>query len=102
LSTRKRDEWLAELEACGIPAGPINGVSEAFASPQAQHRQMQRTLKSGNRDIPQVANPLRFDGVSATSETPPPTLGQDSDRVLTGRGLSKNDIAKLRSAGIVR
>lgn len=101
LSTRRRDEWLAELESCGIPAGPINGVSEAFASPQAQHRQMQLTLKSGSRDIPQVANPLRFDGVSATSETPPPTLGQDSDRVLASMGLSKDDIAQLRSAGIV-
>lgn len=102
LSTRSRDDWLIELEARGIPAGPINGVSEAFASPQAQHRQMHRTLKSGAREIPQVANPLRFDGVSATSETPPPTLGQDSDSVLAGMGLSEDDIAKLRSAGIVR
>ncbi|MGO2133749.1 MAG: CaiB/BaiF CoA transferase family protein [Halomonas sp.] len=102
LSKRGRDEWLAELETCGIPAGPINGVSEAFACPQAQHRQMHRTLKSGARDIPQVANPLRFDGVSATSDTPPPTLGQDSDSVLAGMGLSKDDIARLRSEGIVR
>ena len=102
LSTRSRDAWLAELETRGIPAGPINGVSEAFASSQAQHRQMHRTLKSGAREIPQVANPLRFDGVSATSETPPPTLGQDSDSVLAGMGLSEDDIVKLRSAGIVR
>lgn len=102
LRTRGRDAWLSELEARGIPAGPINGVSEAFASPQAQHREMQRTLNNAGRDIPQVANPLRFDGVSATSTTAPPTLGQDSDTVLAGMGLSEDDIARLRREGIVR
>lgn len=102
LSVRGRDEWLTELEARGIPAGPINGVNEAFASPQAQHRQMHRTLKNADRDIPQVANPLRFDGTSATSTTAPPTLGQDSDSVLAGMGLSEEDIARLRREGIVR
>ncbi|WP_027966994.1 CaiB/BaiF CoA transferase family protein [Halomonas halocynthiae] len=102
LKTRDRDEWLAEFEARGIPAGPINGVSEAFANPQAQHRQMHCTLKNGTREIPQVANPLRFDGVSATSTVAPPTLGQDSDRVLASMGVSEEDIARLRSEGIIR
>ena len=31
-------EWLEQLEAAGIPAGPINRISQALADVQAQHR----------------------------------------------------------------
>ena len=102
LVTRRRDDWLAELEAAGIPAGPINTLSEALADPQVQHRGLCRELERDGQRLPQVANPLRFDGQSATSDTPPPTLGQDSDAVLGEMGLSATEIAELRRRGIVR
>jgi len=102
LATRPRDEWLGELEARGIPAGPINSVSEVFVDPQVQHRQMHRVMKRGDLEVPQVANPLRFDGASATSDVAPPRLGQDSDALLAEMGLTAEDIARLRRAGVVR
>ena len=102
LMTRGRDEWLAELEARGIPAGPINTLTEVFDDPQVQHREMRRTLRRGALEVPQVANPLRFDGESATSEVAPPRLGQDSDAILAEMGLTPDDIARLRRAGVVR
>lgn len=102
LATRPRDEWLGELEARGIPAGPINSVGEVFEDPQVQHRRMHRVLKRGELEVPQVANPLRFDGSSATSDVAPPRLGQDSDTLLTEMGLTAEDIARLRRAGVVR
>ncbi|MDT0499480.1 MULTISPECIES: CaiB/BaiF CoA-transferase family protein [unclassified Halomonas] len=102
LVTRSRDEWLTELEARGIPAGPINTLSEVFEDPQVQHREMYRTLKRGELEVPQVANPLRFDGASATSELAPPRLGQDSDALLSEMGLTADDIVRLRKAGVVR
>ncbi|TFH86647.1 CoA transferase [Billgrantia azerbaijanica] len=100
--TRNRDAWLAELEACGIPAGPINTVAEVFADPQVRHRGMRRTLRRDGLEVPQVANPLRFDGAPATSEVAPPRLGQDSDTILAEMGLSAEAIARLRREGIVR
>ncbi|QTF94246.1 CaiB/BaiF CoA-transferase family protein [Halomonas sp. BM-2019] len=102
LMTRGRDEWLDELEACGIPAGPINTLTEVFADPQVQHRRMRRTLRRGELEVPQVASPLRFDGDSATSELAPPRLGQDSEAILAEMGLTPDDIARLRRAGVVR
>src|SRR5207253_6430962 len=33
-------EWLDQLEAAGIPAGPINSVTQALSDVQAQHRGM--------------------------------------------------------------
>lgn len=102
LLTRSREEWLAELEARGIPAGPINTVTEVFDDPQVRHRGMRRTLRRGDLEVPQIANPLRFDGETATSEVAPPRLGQDSDAILAGMGLTADEIARLRKAGVVR
>lgn len=102
LLTRNRDEWLAELEACGIPAGPINTLTEVFDDPQVSHRGMRQILRQGDLEVPQVANPLRFDGETATSEVAPPRLGQDSDSILAEMGLTGDEIARLRKAGVVR
>lgn len=102
MATRKRDDWLADLEARGIPAGPINTLAEVFDDPQVRHRGLHRTLKRGDMDIPQVANPLRFDGETATSKVAPPGLGQDSAAILADMGLTQEDIARLKREGIVR
>ncbi|MFO7649702.1 CoA transferase, partial [Halomonas campaniensis] len=89
-------------EARGIPAGPINTLTEVFDDPQVQHRRLHRQLTRGELEVPQVANPLRFDGDSATSEVAPPRLGQNSDAILAEMGLTPDDIARLRRAGVVR
>ena len=102
LLERDRDDWLTEMEARGIPAGPINTLTEVFDDPQVRHRGMHRTLQRGDLKVPQVANPLRFDGEPATSDMAPPGLGQDSDAILAEMGLTPEDIAKLRRAGVVR
>ncbi|MEE3214676.1 MAG: CoA transferase, partial [Pseudomonadota bacterium] len=98
LSGDERDVWLARFEALGIPAGPIHTLTEVFADPQVQHRGMAREIDG----VPQVANPLRFDGESATADVPPPKLGEHSERVLADMGLSADDIARLRREGIIR
>ncbi|KGE77147.1 CaiB/BaiF CoA transferase family protein [Halomonas salina] len=101
--SRPRDAWLADLEALGIPAGPINTLTEAFDDPQVRHRGLCRSLAHADgRTVPQMANPLRFDGESATSDCPPPGLGQDSDAVLAELGLDTEAIARLRRLNIVR
>ncbi len=102
LMTRSRNDWLAELEIRGIPAGPINTLTEVFDDPQVQHRGLHRTLKRAGLEVPQVANPLRFDGESATSDVAPPRIGQDSDQILIEMGLTRDDILRLRRVGVVR
>ena len=44
IASRTGREWLGQLEAAGIPAGPINRISQALADVQAQHRQMVRAI----------------------------------------------------------
>ena len=89
-------EWLDQLEAAGIPAGPINPVTQALSDVQAQHRQMIRTIAG----TPLVGSPVRLDGQRADSDLPPPALGEHTDEVLTGL-LNGDELAGLRASGVI-
>ena len=90
-------EWFAKLDEAGIPAGPINTISDALADVQAQHRQMVRTIAG----VPLMGSPLRLDGERADSEIPPPSLGQHTAEVLANLGVSSGVYERLKSAGVV-
>jgi formyl-CoA transferase len=88
-------EWLERLEAAGIPAGPINSVTQALDDIQAQHRAMVRTIAG----TPGIASPVRFDGQHAVSDLPPPRLGEHTQEVLTALGTSLSEVKRLRESG---
>jgi crotonobetainyl-CoA:carnitine CoA-transferase CaiB-like acyl-CoA transferase len=90
-------EWLEQLEAAGIPAGPINSVTQALSDVQAQHRQMVRAIAG----IPLVGSPVRLDGARADSELPPPRLGEHTNEVLAELELEPDAIARLKSENVV-
>jgi formyl-CoA transferase len=90
-------EWFDELELAGIPAGPINSVSEALADVQARHRQMLRNIAGA----PLVGSPLRLDDERVESDLPPPRLGQHTDEILGSLGLSPDEVHRLKADKIV-
>ena len=90
-------EWFEQLDAAGIPAGPINRVSQALADVQAQHRGMVRMLSG----VPLVGSPVRIDGKRADSELPPPALGEHTDAVLRQLGVAADEIERLRARGTI-
>ena len=90
-------EWFEKLDAAGIPAGPINTISEALADVQAQHRHMIRTMAG----MPLIGSPMRIDGDRTDSDLPPPTLGEHTAEVLEALALDGLEVERLRSAGVV-
>ncbi len=99
---RPAAEWFERLERAGIPAGPINSVSQALADVQAQHRQVVRTLAGGALGpVPTVGSPIRIDRTRADSDLPPPALGEHSAQVLAEIGVDADELERLRSAGTV-
>jgi len=94
---RPAAEWFAKLDAAGIPAGPINAISEALEDVQAQHRQMVRTIAG----MPLMGSPVRLDGERADSELPPPRLGQHTAEVLETLGVSGAQLNELKSASVI-
>ena len=73
--TRKwsKAELLAGCEDQGIPAGPINDMSEVFADPHVQARGMQIELDG----VPGVRSPFRFSGADLALDRPSPKLNED-------------------------
>ena len=90
-------EWLEQMEKAGIPAGPINRISQALADVQAQHRAMVRTIAG----MPLVGSPVRIDDARADSDLPPPALGEHTDEVLAKLGIAPPDVERLRSSGVI-
>lgn len=95
--TRLSAEWLEKLEKAGIPAGPINTVTQALSDVQAQHRAMVRMIAA----TPAVGSPVRIDGARADSDLPPPMLGEHTAEVLQELGIGPAEIARLKSEAIV-
>jgi len=90
-------EWLEQLEAAGIPAGPINSITQALSDVQAQHRQMVRAIAG----VPLVGSPVRLDGERADSDLPPPRLGEHTGELLANIGIDPGDADRLRAAGTI-
>ena len=97
IATRPAAEWLEQFETAGIPAGPINTLTQALSDVQAQHRQMVRSIAG----VPLVGSPVRLEGARADSELPPPRLGEHTPDVLAALGLDSAEVERLRAAKIV-
>lgn len=96
-------QWIALLEAAGVPCGPINDLQQVFADPQVQSRGLSFDLPNalGGR-TPQVASPLRLSDTPVAYHSAPPLLGQHTDALLQRvLGMSEGQIAALREAGVI-
>jgi formyl-CoA transferase len=100
---RPTKEWIARLEAAGVPCGPINDLSQVFSEPQALARELRMELPHPSAGkVSLVRSPMRFSETPVEHGVPPPTLGQHTDEVLRDvLGKDASDIARLRSEGIV-
>jgi formyl-CoA transferase/CoA:oxalate CoA-transferase len=99
---RTRADWLAALDAAGVPAGSVRDVGEVLAGAQLHARHMVASV------IHPVTGPLRVLGVPVKlSETPgavrqpPPRLGDHTDRLLEELGLDAPRRTALREAGVI-
>lgn len=100
---RTTADWVAPLEAAGVPAGPINDIAQTFEHPQVRHRKMRVDLPHPQAGtVPSVANPIKFSATPIAYASAPPLLGQHTQDILsTLAGLPAAEIAALKDKGIV-
>lgn len=113
LTTQTSAYWDEKLAAAGIPGAPVMDVATALESPQITARGLVRTLRLGEAagvtgtgvspdgDMRLLGSPVHVNGASVGPDTPPPVLGADTDDVLTGLGYGTEEIANMRTKGII-
>jgi crotonobetainyl-CoA:carnitine CoA-transferase CaiB-like acyl-CoA transferase len=102
LAKRSAAFWLSELDDYGIPVGPINSISEAFADPHVLDRQTVMQLERADLGtVPSVRSPVRYQNCTLDEVRAPPALGDSTTAVLREIGLSELEIENLLAAGVV-
>ncbi|MGY0194380.1 CaiB/BaiF CoA transferase family protein [Leptothrix sp. BB-4] len=100
---RSRSDWIATLEAIGVPCGPINDLADVFADPQVIARQMRLDLPhptAGQVSVP--ASALKLSATPVSYRSAPPLLGQHTEEVLKElAGQSDADLAALKARSII-
>ncbi len=69
--------WVEALRAAGVPAGPVNGVDEAFAL--AEELGMEPTEEIDG--TPLIRPPMRLDGERPPIRRPPPRLDEHGEEI---------------------
>jgi crotonobetainyl-CoA:carnitine CoA-transferase CaiB-like acyl-CoA transferase len=83
--TRRRPtgRWIADLEAAGVPCGPINDLEAVFADEQVRHRGLRLDLPHAVAGtVPSVACPIHFLNAKLNLRNGPPALGEHTREVL--------------------
>jgi crotonobetainyl-CoA:carnitine CoA-transferase CaiB-like acyl-CoA transferase len=99
-AARPAAEWVARLDAAGVPAGEVRGVLgalEALAAAGADPVAHVPHPTAGS--VPLVRSPLRIDGARPEPGAAPPLLGEHTVEVLREAGVAEAEVAALVARG---
>ena len=100
--TRDADDWVVDLQAHSVPAGPINDLADVFSDPQVLHRDMfleipHPTLTS----VKQTGLPIKFSRTPGSLDQHPPLLGEHNQAILQALGYSEAEIQDLAEKSVI-
>ena len=94
--------WVERFNEAGIPCGPVLDLAQVFADPQVLAREMLVELPHPQRGTIQTTGiPVKLSDTPGEIERRPPLHGEHTEEVLRDAGLSAEDIATLRSRGVL-
>ncbi len=100
LRKKSSAEWLEQLEAAGVPAGPVLDILQMHADPQTIARQMvAETDHPVAGRVKTIGLPVKFSGTPGAVTRPAPLLGEHTREVLAEAGLDGSEIEELIKSG---
>jgi CoA:oxalate CoA-transferase len=103
LADKTRDEAVRLLVEAGIPAAPVNTVTEAVTDPQINAREMIVDLDHpGIGKMPVSGIVVKLSKTPGSIETPVPKAGQHNMEVYCSLlGYTEEELAKFKEEGII-
>src|SRR6187455_2705559 len=103
LTQKKNTEtWVNELNAAGVPCGPIYSIDQMFEDAQVKHLGIAQDVPNDeNRHIRLVAQPVKLSRTPSRMAARPPEFGEQTEEVLAEFGFANDEIADLRQRKVV-
>ncbi|UFS73462.1 CoA transferase [Tardiphaga sp. 37S4] len=99
---RTTEEWVNDLNAAGVPCGPIYSVDQMFADAQVKHLGLAQDVPNDqNRKITLVAQPFTLSRTPSHMAARPPEVGEQTEELLAEFGFGAEEIAELRRGKVV-
>ncbi len=99
---KSTDTWVSELNAAGVPCGPIYSIDQMFEDDQVKHLGIAQDVPNAeSRHIRLVGQPVTLSRTPSKMAAPPPEFGEQTDEVLTEFGFAAAEIAELRKANVI-
>jgi crotonobetainyl-CoA:carnitine CoA-transferase CaiB-like acyl-CoA transferase len=96
------DALIEQMNAAGIPCGPIYTIEQAFNDPQVKHLGVTQTVHSPELgDINVLAQGVTLSRTPSLLKTATPACGEHTDEILTRFGYSGEDIHRFHDTGVV-
>ncbi|MBT2730183.1 CoA transferase [Bacillus sp. ISL-75] len=102
LSKKPKKEWKEQLDAAGVPNGPINTIAEMFEDPQIKAREMIVEMEHPLIDHLQLTgSPLKLSATPVTMRRHPPLFGEHTESLLESIGYNSEEISRLKQNKII-
>ena len=102
LAERSTQEWVDLLNAKDVPSGAILSLGDAMRQAQLKHRGVLQDV-----DVPGIGalklfglTPL-FEKSAGTISSAPPRLGAHTEEILSGVGVTPDELQALKAKGVV-
>ena len=99
---KSTDTWVRELNAAGVPCGPIYSIDQMFEDDQVRHLGIAQDVPNAeNRHIRLVGQPFTLSRTPSKMAARPPEFGEQTEEVLAEFGFSAEEIGALRRDKVV-
>jgi formyl-CoA transferase/CoA:oxalate CoA-transferase len=108
LLTRPSGEWLADLEAAGVPCGPILNVDELLGHERVRARGMVQAVphpslaaRGGPAEVTLTGVPIKLSETPGALRAAPPLLGEHREALRDLLGLGEDELLDLQRRGVL-
>ena len=96
------ETWVTQLNAAGVPCGPIYSINQMFEDAQVQHLGIAQDVPNEqDRHIRLVGQPVTLSRTPSRMAARPPEFGEHTEEVLLEFGFGPEELAELRRTKVV-